>query len=279
MCQPDPVLIDYTQVQLPNTWPDEYIRSRSDLWGFFSHIFGKRQSVRLPENFPGIPLPRYLLQEFHNLPNGNFSNSVTKGYIRGFDLAMLGYMKKARRFISQHLREKRSVLEVGSGGGKLTEALKKQKIPEIWGMEPSLYLLKVAATRYPKVRFIQGLAESIPFPNARFEGIGVCFVFHELPKKIADQSLQEIYRVLKPGGLFAMVEPSPEQFDQDLWDLFYRNGPLGLYFGLMARHLHEPYVAQWHKRDLKKWFKETGFQVLIDRNKLPFRYLLAQKME
>ena len=28
-------------------------------------------------------IPAYVLQEFHNLPNGNYSNSLMRGYIAG----------------------------------------------------------------------------------------------------------------------------------------------------------------------------------------------------
>ena len=60
--------------------------------------------VRLPPDLPlNVALPDYLLLEFHNLPDGNYSKKVARGYSTGFDRMMLGEMHRARRAMAQAL--------------------------------------------------------------------------------------------------------------------------------------------------------------------------------
>ena len=67
--------------------------------------FGKRRRVQVADDMPGRELlPKYVLQEFHSLPNGNYSKRVTHGYITGFDRLMLGRMSHARARIAESLR-------------------------------------------------------------------------------------------------------------------------------------------------------------------------------
>ncbi|MEK7483200.1 MAG: class I SAM-dependent methyltransferase [Planctomycetota bacterium] len=280
MCAPDPQSIDWKQIELPNTWPDTLKLWRfQDIKRLWKRVLGKRHRITLPPELPGLSsLPAYLLQEFHHLPNGNYSNHIAQGYTKGFDIAMLGKMKQARRQIAKSLLHCHSVLDVGCGGGKLAGTLKALNIPDVWGLDPSPYLLKSAANRYPRIRFIQGIAENLPFSTERFDGIGVCFLFHELPKTIATESLQEFYRVLKPQGTLAILEPAPEQFyETRFWELYRLGGLAGIYFSWLAQAVFEPYVLQWHRCEVKRLLEQSGFSLLSDKRKIPFRFMVAQK--
>jgi demethylmenaquinone methyltransferase / 2-methoxy-6-polyprenyl-1,4-benzoquinol methylase len=61
-----------------------------------------------------------------------------------------------------------------------------------------------------KIRFIQGDASKMPFPDAYFDCIGISFGFRNLTYKnpLIKEHLAEILRVLKPGGKFVIVESS-----------------------------------------------------------------------
>jgi demethylmenaquinone methyltransferase/2-methoxy-6-polyprenyl-1,4-benzoquinol methylase len=54
------------------------------------------------------------------------------------------------------------------------------------------------------VTFVQGDAESLPFPDASFDAVAVGFGLRNLVD--LDRGLDEIYRVLKPGGRLAALE-------------------------------------------------------------------------
>jgi ubiquinone/menaquinone biosynthesis C-methylase UbiE len=276
----DPLPLRWSEIALPDAWID---REASGLRGaarLLRRAFGGRHGqIELPEGLPlATEIPRYALQEFHNIPNGNYSNRLSRGYATGFDLAMLGRMRPARRRMAEALAGCAAVLDVGCGGGASTEALVAQGIEEVWGLDPSPYLLRCADARVPRARFVQGLAERTGFPADRFDGVACCFVFHELPPPAAEQALAEIARVLRPGGRLAIVEPAAEQYRIGAWRLVWRHGPLAAWFRVLARAIHEPFVDAWHRRDVPGWLAANGFAVALDRTEFPVRTLVCERV-
>jgi ubiquinone/menaquinone biosynthesis C-methylase UbiE len=274
----DTSAIDWRTAALPDAWPDRLRLGRPrDLAVFLRRLFGRRRRVEVPATLPGgAQLPEYLRQEFHHLPNGNYSKRIVKGYTRGFDMMMLGRARRARRDIANRLAGCRAVLDVGCGSGGLAAELVAAGVPEVWGLDPSPYLLHEAARRHPGVRLMQGLAERNPFPSRRFDGAGACFVFHELPTREGDEALAELHRVLVPHGRLVLVEPSPLQFrPSDLGRFLGRGRVAGLYFWLLALTTYEPFAAEWHRRDLPAWLDRHGFSLEEDDVGMPLRTLVA----
>jgi ubiquinone/menaquinone biosynthesis C-methylase UbiE len=275
----DPLVADWQSLGLPDAWPDglNLLRPRH-LWRWVSCVLGRRTRVEVPADLPGRALlPRYLLQEFHNLPNGNYSKRVTRGYITGFDRIMLGRMKRARQRLAAHLHGSEAVLDVGTAGGRTAAMLKASGVPEVWGLDPSPYMLQHAAGDHPDVRFVQGLAERTGFSDQRFEGVAVCFVLHEIPARYLPACLSEFFRVLKPGGRLAICEPSRKHLDGGFWSQLRRNGAAYAYFHLLAKHVHEPFLSGWHRRDVPALLGKAGFEVLSDEHEPPVRFLFARK--
>jgi len=275
----DPVPPRWAEVPLPDAWTDREAHGARGAWRLVRHALGRRRArVELPADLPlSAEIPRYALQEFHNIPNGNYSNRLTRGYATGFDVAMLGRMRPARRRMADALAGCASVLDVGCGGGASTAALAGRGIAEVWGIDPSPYLLRCAAGRVPDARFVQGIAEATGFADERFDGIACCFVFHELPPHAADRALAELARILRRGGRLAIVEPAAEQYHTGMWRLVARHGPLGAYFRVLARAIHEPFAAQWHRRDARAWLAEHRFRVVVDRVDFPVRMLVSER--
>src|SRR5438067_1366073 len=109
--------------ELPDAWPD-----RLQLWRpthFFQYakrLFGFGLGrVELPEGTVlRVPLPGYVLLEFHNLPNGHYSKLSVQAYVKGFEVAMLGTMKNFRALLAVALAGCQRVLDVGCGAGDST---------------------------------------------------------------------------------------------------------------------------------------------------------------
>ncbi len=276
----DPAPQDWANVELPGSWVDDLnLRRPSDLWRFLRPVRGTVRPVVLPPELPGRSmLPAYLLQEFHRMPNGSYSKDVADGYQRWFDVTMLGEVAKARRRIVAQLAGAKAALDLGCGAGQLAGALRASGIPDVWALDPCPYLLKEGARRFPGVRFIQGIAERSPFPDGRFDAVGVCFLFHELPGAIADRALAELHRVMAPGARLIIVEPSPVQMqEKSLLRLLRVGGPRALYFKLLAKFAFEPYVRVWHRKDPGPWLARHGFRLLKDEIGVPMRFISAQK--
>lgn len=276
----DPEVPDWGSIELPKTRVDEYDFRRPDhLVRVIREVFGKRRkSVELPEDMPGRDLiPKYVLQEFHNIPNGNYSQHFTRGYVTGFDRMMLGVMTSAREYMAKQLGECQSVLDAGCSGGKTAAALRQVGIADVWGLDVSPYLLQHAARDHENIKFIHALAEDTGFPSERFDGIAASFLFHELPPRFAKEALAEFYRILRPGGLLTICEPSPTQLDLSLWNTLREYGVKGFYYAALARWAFEPFVVTWHKLATKETFQAQGFEVLEDKTGMPLRQILLRK--
>ena len=67
---------DWANTPLPDAWPDQIASNWRRIAMVVSNMVRKKvQRVQLPEDMPGRDrLPKYLFQEFHHLPNGNYSN-------------------------------------------------------------------------------------------------------------------------------------------------------------------------------------------------------------
>lgn len=277
----DPQVPDWQNLELPDAWPDLMDFSKPfNVWRLIRRALKKnRGTVEIPESMPGKQIiPKYVLLEFHNLPNGNYSKCITRGYIKSFERVMLGAMDRARGKVARQMHGLQSVLDVGCTGGRMANAVNQVGVPDVWGLDPSPYLLQHAAQAFPQVKFVQGVAEETGFADQRFEGVTVCFLFHEIPPQSLDASLQEFNRILKPGGLLAISEPSPRQMRGSWISRLWHEGLAGLYYGALARLVYEPFVEAWHKQDMRKKLAEFGFELLEDSDEMPIRRLLARKV-
>ncbi|MGI1680193.1 MAG: class I SAM-dependent methyltransferase [Cellvibrionaceae bacterium] len=277
----DPVKLNWAELELPNTWADQFnFRNPMDVFRFFRGIVGrKRHKVRLPDSVPGVEsIPKYALQEFHSLPNGNYSKRVTRGYITGFDHSMLGVMTEARQCIAKTLEGCSRVLDAGCAGGRTARTLKEAGATDVWGIDPSPYLLQHASNDNPDISFVQGVAEDTGFSDNRFDGIAACFLFHEIPPRYLANALTEFNRILETNGLVAICEPSPLQVDLSLWQILKKFGIKGFYFGVLARFVFEPFLGAWHKQSSQKgMFEQYGFECVSDDIGMPLRHIVLRK--
>ena len=124
---------------------------------------------------------------------------------------------RERRFREQLLQPARlqpgeSVLNVGCGTGTLAIAAKRHVGPtgSVVGIDPSPAMIARAIKKAKKagvdVSFENGLAESLSFPDARFNVALSTVMLHHLPRQARQQAVREMRRVLKPGGRLFVVD-------------------------------------------------------------------------
>ena len=100
------------------------------------------------------------------------------------------------------------VLEVGPGPGLTTDIL-RPRIAHLTALEidSALALSLAARMRGSNVTVIRGDATEMPFPDAEFTGAVCCTLLHHVPSPaLQDKLLHEVFRVLKPGAMFAGVD-------------------------------------------------------------------------
>ena len=105
--------------------------------------------------------------------------------------------------LAEHLPEQRplSILDLGSGTGRLTPGLADEFGGPVYGVEPSDRMRGTAeeSAAHPAVTYLKGSAENIPLPAASVDGVLMFLSFHHFRDQ--RKALEEIRRVLKPGGV------------------------------------------------------------------------------
>ncbi len=107
------------------------------------------------------------------------------------------------------------VLDVATGTGDLAFALARAGMGEVVGVDISAGMLaeadrKAAAVRADdggspsEVRFQRADAQSLPFPDEAFDAVTVAFGVRNFED--LDAGLRELHRVLRPGGVLAVLE-------------------------------------------------------------------------
>lgn len=156
----------------------------------------------------------------------------------------VSWRKKAIRYF---LKEKpQHLLDVATGTGDMailaTRMLQPQKIT---GIDISAGMLEIGRKKVEKeglsqrIELLEGDGETINFPDATFDAVMVAFGVRNFEN--LEKGLQEIRRVMKPGGRLIVLEFSKPRFPGIR--LVYN-----LYMGVIA-----PEVARWFHQNKKAY--------------------------
>ena len=113
------------------------------------------------------------------------------------------YIHSIMRNIRSQRPDRRTLLDVGCGGGYLSEKLAKIDL-DVTGLDPSPASIKAARTHAEKERlaieYCEGYGENLPFESNHFDFACCCDVLEHVDD--FSRVIKEISRVLKPGGVF-----------------------------------------------------------------------------
>lgn len=103
------------------------------------------------------------------------------------------------------------VLDLGCGTGTLT-ILIKQSVPEaeVVGLDGDPKVLEIARSKAAKagvdLALDYGMAYRLPYPDGSFDRVLSSLVFHHLTGQDKRRAMAEVYRVLRAGGEFHIVD-------------------------------------------------------------------------
>ncbi|PLX78945.1 MAG: bifunctional demethylmenaquinone methyltransferase/2-methoxy-6-polyprenyl-1,4-benzoquinol methylase UbiE [Desulfuromonas sp.] len=148
-------------------------------------------------------------------------------------LLSFGIDRRWRRFTVRQLAVPKggAVLDIATGTGDVALEVARQTDPSvsIVGVDFTQGMLvhgleKVAASLYPeRIRLVNAPCEALPHPDSVFDGVTIAFGIRNVVER--QQGLREMFRVLKPGGIVAILEfsqPESQLFRQIYYFYFRR---------------------------------------------------------
>ncbi|MEQ1867613.1 MAG: methyltransferase domain-containing protein [Micropepsaceae bacterium] len=219
------------------------------------HVHDEVLSEEAREKFP-----RYYLQNFHYQSGGWLTEDSAKLYDFQVETLFGGTADAMRRqalvpiaeFMKGRDQRRVNVLDVATGTGRFPSFVKDNwpKIRmSVLDLSPA-YLgeAKKALKPWRDVTFLEANAETMPLADASQDIVTAIYLFHELPPKVRAIVANEIARVLKPGGLFILVDsiqPGDTPGFEALTEFF-------------PQAFHEPYFESYLDWEIRAGLEQAG---------------------
>ena len=215
----------------------------------------------LPSDVDLSAFPPYHRRTFHWQSDGYLSRRSAELYDVGVEFLFGGTADVMRRQAIAPLVQRFGsagtprIVDLGCGTGRTLAQLRKA-LPnaQYVGVDLSPYYLSVAADVLagdPVVELVAGNAESLPLETGSVDAVVCVFMFHELPSNARRRVWREVARVLRPGGVFVVID-SVQREDARAISYFVER---------FADEMHEPFYRDYLGDDLREGLRETGFTV------------------
>jgi ubiquinone/menaquinone biosynthesis C-methylase UbiE len=173
-------------------------------------------------------IQKHILRNDHKAISEYLSPGAGSLFEHQTEMLMAGGVDAMRRLLLPELKkafpysrgEGLKILELGCGTGRLTRFVKltlpKAKIVAYDISYPSLKKAQQRLKDLERIDFIQGDGSELQFQNEKFDAVVTSFFFHELALEQRHKVIHEAYRVLKPGGLFGLVDSLQKEDSEGL---------------------------------------------------------------
>ena len=211
---------------------------------------------------PRQGMPDYYMQNFHFQSGGWLTEDSAKRYDFQVETLFGGTADAMRRqalvpiaeFMKGRDQRTTNLLDVATGTGRFLTGVKdnwpKLNVTALDLSSAYLDHARKELKAWRDVRFLEANAETMPLLNASQDIVTCIYLFHELPPEVRPVVASEIARVLKPGGLFVLVDsiqPGDTPGFEALTEFF-------------PQAFHEPYYASYLEWDITAAFTEAGLK-------------------
>ena len=209
--------------------------------------------------------PEYASREIHIQPGGYMNNELAGPF---YDYGLKVFLGGA----ADHDRLAKGVsmatavpddgkldriLDLGVSAGATTIALKeKHPDTEVWGIDISAPMVRYAHVRAmeagAEIHLRQMTAEELDFPDNHFDAVLALLLFHELPVPVAKEVIAEVFRVLRPGGKFTVID-FPGDRSRGVYSMFFAE--------MDAADKGEPYLPGFVRSNVEDLLVAAGFEL------------------
>lgn len=209
--------------------------------------------------------------------SGNYDN-LNRVISFGIDVK---WRKKVLAIVNQSQPE--VILDIATGTGDLAILMAQTKANKIIGLDISAGMLEVGVKKIAdkklsnRIEMVLGDSENMPFDDNYFDAITVAFGVRNF--ETLEKGLAEILRVLKPNGVFVILETSvPDKTPYKQGYNFYSKNILPLIGKLFSKddvaygYLSESAASFPYGEALNNILRKTGF---IDVQAMPQTFGVA----
>lgn len=180
---------------------------------------------------------KFTYKDYKSLPE---SETRRKDYINYTEYPLNGRIKLAFDWIP---KKSNTLLDGGCAWGYGTRFFEK-KSNTTYGIDPNEDFIAIAKKRYPYIDFLKSGLQNTPFESNFFDVIILNDVLEHVKDEL--QSLNEVFRILKPGGTLITTMPHKGLFsfmDPDNYVFFLREN-LPWFYRLLYRIKKGKYPQQ-----------------------------------
>ncbi len=116
------------------------------------------------------------------------------------------YTEQILPLADEWLAGRKVVLDVGTGEGQLARR-QAARGAVVVGIDPTVAQIDEAARRAGGPAYVQSGAAALPFADGSFDAVVACLVFEHIDD--VDEAIDEVARVLEPGGRFVFFLNHP----------------------------------------------------------------------
>lgn len=169
-----------------------------------------------------------------------------------------------------------AALDIATGTGDLAISLAQAGVPKVVGLDLSEGMLSLGRKKIDaqdlsdRIEMVQGDSEKLPFDDHSFDAVTVAFGVRNFEN--LEQGLAEILRVLKPNGIFVVLETSvPTRFPFRQGYFIHTRYILPLMGKILSRdqkaysYLSKSAAAFPHGEKFNNILKKRGFTKVSDK--------------
>jgi ubiquinone/menaquinone biosynthesis C-methylase UbiE len=171
----------------------------------------------------------------------------------------IGEMKEYAKEITRHIKQGDTVLEIAPGAGYLSIELAKPGNYKITGIDISKDLVDIcrrnAIEAGVQIDFRQGNVSDMPFQSNEFNFIICILAFKNFKEPV--KALEEIHRVLKPGGKALIMDLNRKASMKDTKKVAERMGLKGT-TAFIAGAIQRS--GAYNRNEFKSFISQTEFK-------------------